>query len=65
MDQELLLKTIPTDKFDLLTKEEVIDLYKASEDLLKQIIQHNNELTAKLLQGEQKKFLLGVQLINI
>ena len=65
MDQQLLLKTIPNDKFDLLTKEEVIDLYKASEDLLKQIIQHNNELTAKLLQGEQKKFLLGEQLINI
>jgi transposase len=65
MDQELLLKTIPADKYDLLTKEEVIALHKDTEDLLKQIIQHNNELTAKLLQGEQKEFLLGEQLIKI
>ncbi len=65
MDQELLLKTIPADKYDLLTKEEVIALHKDTEDLLKQIIQHNNELTARLLQGEQKEFLLGEQLIKI
>ena len=65
MNQELLLKTIPNDKFDLLTKEEVIALYKASEDLLKQVIQNNNELTAKLLQGEQKEFLIGEQLLII
>ncbi len=61
MNQELLLKTIPNDKFDLLTKDEVIALYKDSEDLLKQIIQHNHELMAKLLQGEQKEFLIGEQ----
>lgn len=65
MDQELLLKTIPADKYDLLTKEEVIALHKDTEDLLKQVIQHNNELTSKILQGEQKEFLLGEQLINI
>ena len=64
-NQELLLKTIPTDKYDLLTKEEVIALHKDTEDLLNQVIKHNNELMAKLLSGEQKEFLLGEQLINI
>ena len=64
-DQELLLKTIPADKYDLLTKEEVVALHRGTEDLLKQVIKHNNELMAKLLSGEQKEFLLGEQLINI
>lgn len=64
-NQELLLKTIPNDKYDLLTKEEVIALHKDTENLLKQVIKHNNELTTKLLRGEQKEFLLGEQLINI
>jgi ATP-dependent Lon protease len=63
--QELLLKTIPADKYDLLTKEEVIALHRDTEDLLKQVIKHNDELMAKLLSGEQKEFLLGEQLINI
>jgi len=64
-NQELLLKTIPADKYDLLTKEEIVALHKDTEDLLRQVIKHNNELTAKLLSGEQKEFLLGEQLINI
>lgn len=64
-NQELLLKTIPADKYDLLTKDEVVALHRDTEDLLKQVIKHNNELTSKLLSGEQKEFLLGEQLINI
>jgi hypothetical protein len=48
-DQELLLKTIPADKYDFLTKEEVVSLHRDKEDLLKQVIKHNNELMAKLL----------------
>jgi len=64
-NQELLLKIIPADKYDLLTKEEIVALHKDTEDLLRQVIKHNNELTAKLLSGEQKEFLLGEQLINI
>lgn len=65
MNQELLFKTIPNDKFDLLSKEEVVSLYKDTDNLLRQVMKHNNELTAKLLQGEQKEFLLGEQIINI
>lgn len=64
-NQELLLKTIPAEKYDLLTKDEVVALHRNTEDLLKQVIKHNNELMAKLLSGEQKEFLLGEQLINI
>lgn len=65
MNQELLFKTIPNDKFDLLSKEEIISLYKDTDNLLRQVMKHNNELTVQLLKGEQKDFLLGEQLINI
>lgn len=65
MKQQCLFEPIPCDKFDLLSKEEVVSLVKGYEDLVQQVIQHNNELTAKLLNGEQKEFLLGEQLINI
>jgi transposase len=63
--QQYLFDPIPADKFDLLSKEEVVALVKDYEDLVKQVIQHNNELTSQLLKGEQKEFLLGEQLINI
>ena len=63
--QHQFLEPIPCDKYDLLTKEEVIILHRGTEDLLRQVIKHNNELMTKLLSGEQKEFLLGEQLINI
>jgi transposase len=65
MDQELLLKTIPNDKYDLLTREELVTLAKGYEDLVRQAVQHNKELIAEALKGEQKEFLLSEQLINI
>lgn len=65
MKQQHLFEAIPSDKYDLLSKEEVVQINKAYEDLIKQIIKRNNELENQILSGEQKEFLLGEQLIII
>jgi transposase len=65
MNQQYLFEPIPCDKYDLLSKDEMISLVKGYEDLANQVIRHNNELTAKLFKGEQKEFLINEQLINI
>jgi len=65
MDQQHLFEPIPCDKYDLLSKEEVIDLHKDSQDLIRQMQSYVKELHAKYLASEQKSFLLGEQTINI
>lgn len=65
MQQLDLLQSIPCDKYDLLSKEEVIALNKANEDLNRQMKKYIAELEAKLVLGEQKTFLINEQLINI
>ena len=64
-DQELLFKPIPCDKYDLLTKEEVVALHKDSEHLITQMQQYIKELHEEKLKAEQKSFLLGEITINI
>lgn len=63
--QPYLFEPIPCDKYDLLTKKEVIELNKANEDLNRQMRQYIETLHLKILKGEQKEFLLNEQLINI
>jgi len=63
--QQYLFDPIPNDKYDLLTKEEVITLHKDQLDLTRQLQQYNKELLAKYLVSEQKSFLLGEQTLNI
>jgi transposase len=65
MNQQHLFDPIPCDKFDLLSKEEMVSLIKGYEHLVGQVIKRNNELEEKLLAGEQKTFLVNEQLINI
>ena len=65
MNQQYLFDSIPCDKYDLLTKDEVIDLAKGYEDLLRQMQTKFAKLEAKVLAGEQLSFRLGEQLINI
>jgi len=64
-DQELLFKPIPCDKYDLLTKEEVVALHKDSEHLISQMQQYIKELHEEKLKAEQKSFFLGEITINI
>lgn len=65
MKQQYLFEPIPCDKFDLLSKEEMVSLIKGYEDLVKQVTSRNKELENKLLAGEQKSFLVNEQLILI
>ena len=63
--QQLLLETIPCDKFDLLSKDEVVFLYKETHDLLKQAVKIIENTENKLLSNEQSNFLVKEQLFNI
>ena len=65
MDQQYLFDPIPNDKYDLLTKDEVIALNKDNEDLIRQMQLYQKELLNKLFASEQNSFLLGEQTINI
>ena len=65
MKEQLLFKSTPLEKFDLLTKDEVVELARGYEDLLDQMQNKYKKLEEKLLAGEQTSFLLGEQLLNI
>ena len=65
MNQQYLFDPIPCDKYDLLTKEEIIGLNKDQADLIRQMQKALDEAYTQLLAGEQKNFNLGEQLINI
>lgn len=65
MKQDVLFKSIPCDKFDLLSREDLITLVSGYEDLIKQITKRNNEIETKLLAGEQLSFLISEQLLMV
>ena len=65
MTQQYIFDPIPCDKFDLLSKEEVVELCKGLQDFNRQLQTALSEATAKITSGEQKSFLLNEQLINI
>lgn len=65
MKTQHLFEPIPCEKFDLLSKNEVVDLCKGLQDFNIQLLKHVKDLENKLLAGEQKSFFLGEQLINI
>lgn len=65
MDQQFLFEPIPNDKYDSLTKEELIILHKGEQDLIRQMQAHIKELYREITKGEQKSFSLGEQLFKI
>ncbi len=65
MKQQYLFDSIPNDKYDLLSKEEVVQLNKDNENLIRQMKDHIDQLHSKYLVSEQKSFLLEEQTINI
>ena len=65
MKEQFLFESIPCDKYDILTRPEMISLIKGYEDLVKKVVRRNKELEANLLKGEQRSFLVNEQLINI
>lgn len=65
MSQQYLFDPIPTEKFDLLTKEEMVILLKGEQDLRRQMQAYIKELEALKKELEQKSFLIADQLITI
>lgn len=65
MKEQLLFETIPCDKYDLLTREDLVTLAKGYEDAIKQLHKKLEEQANTLLKNEQIHFLLNEQIINI
>ena len=65
MKQQYLFDSIPNDKYDLLSKEEVVQLNKDNENLIRQMKDHIDQLHSKYLASEQKSFLLEEQTIIV
>lgn len=64
-DHSHLFKAIPEDKYEQLTKAEVVQLHKSDQDLIKQMQKALDEAYAKITEGEQKSFLLEQQTLLI
>jgi len=65
MNQQHLFELIPEDKFELLTRDDLVQLTKDYERVIKQVIEDNKKLTNKLTASEQRSFLLEEQTILI
>lgn len=65
MKQDYLFEPIPGDKYDLLTKDEVVILNKGNENLIAQMQKYIKELETDKFKNEQKTFLLEEQIIQI
>ena len=59
MNQQYLFEPIPCDKYDLLSKDEVVQLNKGYEDLNRQMREYIEELHSELVKSEQKEFLIN------
>lgn len=65
MKQLPLIDTVPCDKFDLLSKEEVIELAKGYADIIRQLQTTIEETHKKILKSEHTQFLLNEIVLNI
>lgn len=65
MKQQYLFEPIPTEKFDLLTKEELIILLKGEQNIRIQMQKEVERLQGLKKELDQKSFFLEDQLINI
>jgi len=65
MKQQLLFESIPVNKYDLLSKEDLITLAKGYEDVIRQLQVKMEEKDRELFKTEQINFLINEQVINI
>lgn len=65
MKQQNLFESIPCDKYDLLTREDAIELAKGYADAVRQLQEKLEKLNSEFLKNEQAHFLLNEQVINI
>jgi transposase len=65
MKQQYLFEPIPCDKYDLLSREDAIELAKGYADAIRQLQEKIEKQNEVLLNTEQSHFLLNEQVINI
>ena len=65
MKQQRLFESIPCDKYDLLSRDDLVTLAKGYEDAIKQLQVKLEKQTNEILKTEQTHFLLNEQVINI
>jgi hypothetical protein len=64
-EQETLFKIIPSEKFDQLTREELVILAKGGQDLVDQLKRENARLRAINEELKQRTFILNEQIITV
>ena len=65
MKQLPLIDTVPCEKFDILSREEVIELAKGYADVIRQLQVTIEETNKQILNSEHTQFLLNEIVINI
>lgn len=65
MDQQHLFDPIPCNKYDLLTREELVVLHQGEQKMRLHFQKENEELKKQKDQAEQRSFLIGDQLVII
>ncbi len=65
MKQSQLFERIPCDRYDLLTREDAIELAKGYADAIRQLQEKIENQNKELCKSEQTKFLLNEQVLNI
>lgn len=65
MKQSQLFEPIPCDKYDLLTREDAIELAKGYADAIRQLQEKLENQNKELCKSEQTQFLLNEQVLNI
>ena len=64
-DQHVLFEPIPVEKYDLLSKEELIILLKGEQNIRLQLQKDNDRLRALSLELKQKQLVFDEQLVTI
>jgi transposase len=65
MKQSEFFEQIPCDKYDLLTREDAIELAKGYADAIRQLQEKIENQNKELCKSEQTQFLLNEQVLNI
>ena len=65
MNQQYLFDPVSCDKYDLLTREQLIDLHKGEQQMRLHFQKYSEELLQRFEIVDQKNFLIGEQLVNV
>ena len=63
--EHLLLKTVPCDKYDLMSKGDLVTLYKGAEKVIGHLRKELDRLTNELTSFEQKSFFVEEEVMEL